>query len=165
MENIIRSISRESAQELKSAENEAGKIPQDLIKDELERDWVNQFGSYDENFYTLLTPPKFLIFYVKEGRTATETINGCRADAEEEKRCVETYCKDKNIPFITKMDPTSEDVKSGISSALAEETLSGLIVFVMAHGIKGAIRLSDADVTIEEIIAIMAERHPHMPKV
>lgn len=129
----------------------------------LERDWLDQAGSFPLDFYPLPKPPRVLIFYTTADREMGDKNNGANA----EKKCVERYFEERNIHYESIEDPTTEVIFSTISAAQAHSDLSGLIVFLMTHGEKGTVRLGkNAEiVSVQHIITHMCCRMNDKPKV
>lgn len=163
--SILTILHREVALNLAKLQDNSNRVPRDYCNG-LKRDFVDQAGSYVIDFYPLDKPPAVLIFYNTNDRH-TQELDVHTADAEAEKDCVYKFFTDRNFVCHTRRNPTAGDVFSAISHSQNDENLSGLIVFIMAHGHKGVISLKGHSecVPLNHIISYMCVSTAAKPKV
>lgn len=182
MYNIKKTLPRNLAQMLSLAETGDGRRAQhkdledwaysfkwiDYAESSLKKDHSHQVGCYHTEFYTMLVPPKVLVFYSTTGRMPTLTrADGEPTDAETEKDHVLKYLNSRKMSFTTIEDPKAEDILSTITAALAYGQVSGLVVFIMLHGVKGYVKVKGdpSMLSVDDIISHMAAGTEGKPKV
>lgn len=145
------SLPREMAASLSKLKNKEGKPAASYDRFNKMRDWLDQRLPHSVEFYHFPVPPKILIFYT------TESENEEQKDWETEKNCVEAYFAERKFPCFVEKDPTSEKIFSAISTAAADASSSGLLVFVLSHGVKGMIAAAGSPgyITIQDVITHM----------
>lgn len=143
-----------------------GQTACDISRVDENRDWLHHAGSYQQGIYDLITPPRILLFYSTKGRQ-TETMGLMTDDAEAERKCVEAYFQEREMPCIVTKDPTADQLMSTISAAQADETASGLVVFLMAHGEYGLVNVEGDPgfIYLQDIITHMGKGMNGKPKV
>lgn len=167
IDNILRALPRQITPRLSRKKDFEGKMARDWVEDSLKGDILDQVGSYPLNFYHLNTPPQVLIFYATKNRQSSEAEGGPAVSAEAEKDCVENFVIERGLPYSVRKDPTADDMFSEISKAQADESLSGLVVFVMCHGEKGLVSVEGRPdyLMVEELITQMCRGNGDTPKV
>lgn len=170
VKDIITLLPRRLVEKLASMKDEEGKEPvQRTEAYSLKRDYIHQAGSYPPQFYHLETAPKVLIFYTTKNRQPVDYPDGSKQDAEMEKDYVESYFRQMNFRYDVKKDPTAHEIYSIISTALADQSLPGLIVFVMTHGQNGLVSVNEGGgetfMMVEDIITHMCRMDGGKPKV
>lgn len=143
--NLLNALPIQTAVRLSLLRDQNGKTVRDLSEKDMVRDYLDQAGSFPVEFYFLESQPQVLIFYNTVNRQPFESEDGHVADAEEERRCVEEFCRDRNIPCKATKDPTVHDIFCGIKSAQKETAVSGLMVFIMGHGREGIVQVRRDD--------------------
>ena len=119
--------------------------------------WANVVS---DQYYPLLTPPAFIIFYSSMNRPGSTS----------EKDCFENAMKDcMQIAPTIKENPTQQEIVSTIRNTIMSaggRESSGLIVVVMSHGEAGSVEAADGKMLTQEVITQMC--HPFLhgkPKV
>jgi hypothetical protein len=139
--------------------------------DILRKDYVDQAGSFSQEFYPLVSLPKVIIFYSTTNRLSGPSTDGKETDAAAEKDCVEKYFTHRAFPTIVIKDPTKNDIYSIISDVADNMQETCLLVFIMTHGMKGLVIVKgnvegQCDyLTIEEIMKHMCRKTKGIPKV
>lgn len=153
---------RDLGRELSQIGDINGKRARDLCRhhseSELVGDLLDHLGSYPMDCYILKTRPEVLIFYCTEDRFGY---------AEEEKNWVKNYFEVRDYLCTVKRNPTGVDIEDAITHALNQIDLSGLIVFVMSHGLKGLVQVKGTPryIPIQTIVQHMTGSEKEIPKV
>ena len=129
-----------------NAKNADGKRPIDLAVSESVYNLLNWANVVSDEYYPLLTPPAFIIFY--------SSIN--RQGSNSEKNCIENAMKDcMQIAPTIKENPTQQEIVSTIRNTIMSaegREASGMIVVVMSHGEAGSVEAADGKMLIHEVI-------------
>lgn len=167
MKSVVCLLPRQTALKLSLVQDKKEKTARDVADYGLKRDWLDQVGLYPEELYPLQTPPRVVILYSTKGRLSEEPGNAEKTDAETEKDCVLSYFAERNFYCTIKKNPTAKEVFSSITACCADDSLSGLIVFVMSHGEKGMVSVEGSPnvMMVQDIITHMCINTDGKPKV
>ena len=134
-------------QRLLGLKDRNGKIPSELAQtDEIKAlfSWVT--AQHSERFYPLLTPPNLIIMYTTDGRP------GAEAERDNLKKALPHFIL--NVEF--RENPTESEMVSVLRDTMQTTDMpSALIVIIMMHGTKGAVKAKDKYVNINTILLEM----------
>lgn len=130
---ILSALPRQTALDLSKAVDNKGRTARELAQSDKAREYLDQAGKYPVEGYHLPTAPQVLVYYSTRNRQTLEF------SAEMEKHCVEKFCAAKNLPCSVKRDQTADQILADISEVQADDNLSGLVVFIMSHGMNGLV--------------------------
>ena len=170
VKNILEILPRRTAGKLATLQCNSGLDPLDIANEHV-KDYMNQAGEYNTNFYPLPTPPYVLIFHNSKNSVTTQSLNEHHFDAETENTCVRKLFESGNFPCKSYKDPTATEIFSAISASPNDENLSGLIVFFTGFANNDTLHVttqSDTDssfVRVEDIIWCMNDNCRGKPKV
>ena len=138
-----------------SCRNNNGKTPHGVAKSQRLKSMLS-WAKKQKGYYYLPTAPEVLIMY--------STID--REEAEEESNPLEQVLSGFRLQPTVKRDLTADEMLSEIRNTIVNKDISGLIVVVMGHGVKGAICAKDKNLRYQDILSQMC--HPDLegkPKV
>ena len=125
------------------------------IWSEIDLDDIIEHQCISGKSYPLAHPPRCLIFYSNKDRP------GC----EEEKGHIEDYFSRRSLPKEVITNPNKREFFSKVLQCSTRKNLSGLIVFVLSHGVQGSVEMDDGLLEIREIITQMSRGTDGKPKV
>lgn len=162
----ITTFQRKLIKKLSESVDNQGRVARDLATEPLKADYIDQIGAMVVEFYHLEMQPKILVFYSTRDRE-THFASSEETDAEEEKNCIIKHFEQRGLDCIVKQDPTQDVILTTIEEAKQGDDVSGLVVFCMSHGLKGAIQVEGTDnfMYVNDIIHHMQLDFVEKPKV
>ena len=154
LKEVILVIPKEIARVLASMKNKEAHTIQRWSKVDL-NDFIDCHCVSEES-YPLARPPRCLIFYSTKNR---------KEESEEEKDHIVSYFSERSLPFEVIKNPITREIFAKVSRSTSQKNLSGLIVFVLSHGVKGSVQVEDGLLEIREIINQMCSGTYGKPKV